>query len=166
MIYAAIDPGDSTGFAVITGEKTVMTASTTPEIFDLLGRLNKFKQHELIIGIENVHALWGVAAKSTFSFGRELGYWLGILDYLQIPPVKIQTKLWQDTTMLLPKRPDIKGLTKYQARKAKDKHKDAIKLASIAAAKAAFPNAHIPNHNVADAINMARYLKHRHELQG
>ena len=45
--------------------------------------------------IEDVHALRGSSAKGTFTFGRNLGFWEGILTTLNIIWIKISPKEWQ-----------------------------------------------------------------------
>jgi hypothetical protein len=56
--------------------------------------------------------------------------------------------------------PPTKGLTKYQVQKIKKLHKDLIKQESCRAAHDAFPNSSFEKHDVCDAVNMARYLRH------
>lgn len=45
--------------------------------------------------IEDVHALRGSSAKGTFTFGRNLGFWEGILSSLKIRWIKVSPKEWQ-----------------------------------------------------------------------
>jgi hypothetical protein len=157
ICYIGIDPGANTGFAMITGPESVITADNKEDIFSLLDGL---RSAHFVIGLEKVHAVWGSAAKATFSFGSNYGFWVGILEYLGFKYTDVTAKEWQDSMMEKPPRPPVAGLTQYQARKIKSLHKDLIKLESCKAASAAFPKAHLSNHNVCDSVNIARYLRY------
>lgn len=50
-----------------------------------------------LIGIEDVHSLPGMSAKSNFSFGRNLGMVLAVLAVDTRPIVKVPPKRWQKT---------------------------------------------------------------------
>ena len=45
--------------------------------------------------IEDVHSLFGMSAKSNFSFGRNLGVMTTLLELTQLPVHKVQPKVWQ-----------------------------------------------------------------------
>ncbi len=44
---------------------------------------------------ETLHAIYGSSAKSTFTFGKQVGYIEGILSALAIPYRSVQAKEWQ-----------------------------------------------------------------------
>lgn len=157
MIHAAIDPGEHPGFAMITGEESVIVADNKEDIFSLLDGL---RSANFVLGLEKVHAVWGASAKATFSFGSNYGFWVGILEFLGFKYTDITPAEWQDAMMNKPHRPPLEGLTKHQAQKIRNLHKDMVKLESMKAAQAAFPKVHLSNHNVCDAVNVARYLRH------
>lgn len=47
--------------------------------------------------IEDVHAIWGSSAKSTFAFGFNKGYLIGLLAANKIPYTLVSPKEWQKT---------------------------------------------------------------------
>ena len=55
----------------------------------------RFKYDNLVCVIEDVHALFNSSAKSTFSFGFNKGYLIGLLAANKIPYVLVQPKEWQ-----------------------------------------------------------------------
>lgn len=165
-MFLAIDPGSSAALALITGPGSVITVSCKDyptDAYDILGSL---KKENVVVGIEEVHAIFNASAKSTFGFGRNYGEWIGILKFLGIPFVNIPIKAWQKLTTNSPDAPKTKGMTATEKRKAKKLHKDTLKMESFRAATAAFPHVRLPNHDVADAVNMARYLQIKYERVG
>jgi len=161
--YCGIDPGDKPGIALITGKETVLTANNSKDAFDLLLSLTKLCPTKYIVGVESLHAIWGVSAAATFSLGARWGFWDGVLQYLGIVYGHIKTVDWQKNTVDMPVRPIVKGLPISDARKAKKLHKDTIKMESFRAATVAFPKVRFPSHDVTDAVNIARYLRLLHE---
>lgn len=154
--FAAIDPGSNFALAIITAPTRVITTTDSYEAFELLKKLKS----DSVVGIEAVHAVFGAGSKSTFSFGKMVGFWEGILKYLNITPVWISIPKWQKWAMQKPDRPDVKGRSASDVRKLKKLHKDTIKMESFRAATVAFPDCRLASHDVADAVNMARYLRY------
>ena len=163
MYYCAIDPGKNAAVALITGKRSVLTVVCNKNMQDAFDLLLSLKDQECIIGIEQIHAIWGASAKSTFSFGQSYGYWVGILAYLGLPWIDIPIKEWQELTTNKPIRPKTNGLSASEKRKVSQTHKDSLKMESFRAASVAFPSNRFPSHDVADAVNMARFLRMRHE---
>ena len=60
-------------------------------------RQARLKNANIACVIEDVHALFGSSAKSTFAFGFNKGYLVGLLAANQIPYTLIQPKEWQRT---------------------------------------------------------------------
>ena len=58
-------------------------------------RQTRLKHANIACVIEDVHALFGSSAKSTFAFGFNKGYLIGLLAANQIPYTLIQPKDWQ-----------------------------------------------------------------------
>lgn len=163
MYYCAIDPGKNAAIALITGPRSVLTVACNKNIRDAFDLLLSLKDHECIIGIEQVHAIWGASSKSTFSFGQSHGYWIGILAYLGLSWVDIPIKEWQAATTERPIKPKTNGLSASEKRKVSQTHKDTLKMESFRAASVAFPSNRFPSHDVADAVNMARFLRIKHQ---
>lgn len=55
------------------------------------------KGDSLVCGLEDVHAIYGASAKSTFEFGHGLGVLEGVLTSMKVPYTKISPKKWQKT---------------------------------------------------------------------
>lgn len=166
MYYLAIDPGASAGVALITGPSSVIVVSCKDNIQDAYDILRKLDPTNVIVGLEKVHAIYGAAASSTFTFGTNYGKWVGILEYLGIPFRDVTVKQWQDAVTNSPAVPKTKGMLPKEKAKIKKIHKDTLKMESFRAATAAFPETRFPNHDVADAVNIARYLRLIHEKGG
>ena len=163
MYYCAIDPGAEAGFALIVGLEDVIAYSSVTHKEQIFSTLRRLNPQGVILGIEGVHAIKNAGAQSSFSFGRNTGYWIGILDFLGFQYEYIPILAWQLATTRKPRKPDIKGWTRTRVQKAKQSHKQALKEESLRAAQHAFPAARIPSHDVADAVNMARYLRMKHQ---
>jgi hypothetical protein len=163
MMYLGIDPGASSGLAIITAPDNVIAISCKDNIKKAYKILSNLKSNEVIIGIEAVHAIYGSSASSTFVFGMNKGRWIGILEYLGLPYQEINIQDWQNTMTDSPERPSKKGLLPKEIAKAKKLHKETLKAESYRSATLAFPSCRITSHDCADAINIARYLKYCHE---
>ncbi len=160
--FLAIDPGGSAGIAFLsnTGRLTAVQG------FDAARPLLEAAANCLtVIGIEDVHAVRQAGKQGTFNFGRTLGLWEGVLRWLGLSWVKIPVSSWQEICLSKPQRPSIAGLRRSAANAVIAAHRAAIKAESMRAAQKAFPKAVIPCHDVADAINMARYLQWKHRTQ-
>lgn len=97
--YVGIDVG-SLGFLAIqvNGEWTFMSIkdNTMYAISDMLLYL-KDKYPNIIVGIEEIHAIFGSSAKATFSFGEIYGKLQALCIAHKIPYHLIQPKVWQNT---------------------------------------------------------------------
>ena len=97
MRICGIDPGANGAVCVLDSNDPVYIAlldlgKTTP--FDAAHWLQKQKPDT--VWIEDVHSLFGMSAKSNFSFGRNLGSILAITELLKgIPPKTVTPKVWQ-----------------------------------------------------------------------
>jgi adenylate cyclase class IV len=58
-------------------------------------RQTRLKHPQIACVIEDVHALFNSSAKSTFAFGFNKGYLVGLLAANQIPYTLVQPKEWQ-----------------------------------------------------------------------
>lgn len=107
--------------------------------------------------LEDVHALFGVSAKATFSFGWVLGAIEGVLVSCSIPYIKVQPKEWQKEMwqgIPLQKKPNGRTDTKAM---------------SLLAAKRLFPNEDLtatersvkPNDGKVDALLLCEYCRRK-----
>jgi crossover junction endodeoxyribonuclease RuvC len=99
------------------------------------------KINEIVVGLEQVHAMPKQGVTSMWSMGRGTGIWEGILSALKLPYVMISPQRWKK--VLLDGMPKDKG-------------------SSIVVAKRLFPEVDLPrkiDHNKADALLIAEYLR-------
>lgn len=110
--------------------------------------------------IENVHAIYGVSANSTFDFGYTTGLLEMALVTNNIPFTKVAPKAWQKQMwegVPLQKKSSSTGKTQVND----------TKNISLIAAKRLFPNMDFrrtakcstPDHNKVDSILMAEYCR-------
>jgi len=74
------------------------TPSTAADLAALITQLNVWRTDRDLarIGLEDVHSLFGMSAKSNFQFGRQLGRLEVLLESFKKPPVTyITPKEWQ-----------------------------------------------------------------------
>ncbi len=121
--YVGIDPGKNGGIAIFWGDGSI-DAYRFPKKQELLVNIiEKIKKHCRIEKynckwvIEDVHALYGSSAKATFSFGRNLGYWEGVLSSKRIKWSKISPKVWQSKYTLSKEKKNRKNELKALAQK-------------------------------------------------
>lgn len=139
--YMAIDPG-SKGFIVTqkNGEFSFYSIDDNDlyQLSEIMANIRSYNSN-LVCVIEDVHSIYGSAAKATFNFGFNKGYLIGLLAANKIPYVLVQPKEWQkeiwvNSDMVVNyKKVVVKG--KETIRKEVD-----TKNTSINAAKRLFPN--------------------------
>ena len=100
MLIAGIDPGVNGAIAVLDSENPDSVAllnlkkTTINNIHNWLHSQLRFRGSE--IWVEDIHSMYGMSAKSNFSFGRNLGSILAITELLKgIPPKTVTPKVWQ-----------------------------------------------------------------------
>jgi hypothetical protein len=103
-LYIGIDPGKDGFFCIIWKQDIVFHAiPTIGKAFDIQELSKIINSIELMMDladktycvIENVHAVFGSSAESTFTFGFGCGLIEGMLGLVHIPYTKIQPKKWQ-----------------------------------------------------------------------
>ena len=118
--------------------------------------------------IEDVHAIFGSSAKSTFAFGFNKGYLVGLLAANQIPYTLVQPKEWQremwgnSDMVVIYKEVTVKG-------KKVSKKEVNTKQTSINACKRLFPMIDLRkserskkiDDNKVDSILMAEYARRK-----
>lgn len=103
--------------------------------------------------IEDVHAIYRARASTTFSFGRSVGFWMGVFYILGVNEIhSVKPMIWQKVAHGgVPRK---KG--KLSSKEKLD-HKVMLKKASIEAAKKYCPHLKVCHDGVADAINILAY---------
>ena len=169
-LYMGIDVG-SKGF--ISTQKDGVWAHYSIEDNDLyqLSRIMqeiKRESPQIACVIEDVHALYNSSAKSTFAFGFNKGYLIGLLAANEIPYTLIQPKTWQQEMW-----GNADMVVTYKKVKRKDKEvvqKEVnTKQTSINACKRLFPTIDLrktprctkPDDNKTDSILMCEYARRK-----
>ena len=100
MRVCGIDPGANGAIAILDSKNPDSVAlldlkkTTINNIHDWLHSQLRFRGSE--IWVEDIHSMYGMSAKSNFSFGRNLGSILAITELLKgIPPKTVTPKVWQ-----------------------------------------------------------------------
>ena len=100
MRVCGIDPGANGAIAILDSKNPDSVAlldlkkTTINNIHNWLHSQLRFRGSE--IWIEDIHSMYGMSAKSNFSFGRNLGSILAITELLKgIPPKTVTPKVWQ-----------------------------------------------------------------------
>ena len=153
ILFGGIDCGaDGAAVFLIDGKLHMFKTKTHQQVaIDFLKSLIGSNFEEIYIAIEEVAAIFGSSAKSTFEFGKRAGFWEGVMDAVStiehpIHLVYIKPKMWQSLLPAIDK--EIKG---------KDR-RDLRKQVSIEVANSRFPEQNITHDGVADAVNVLYYL--------
>lgn len=139
--YMSIDPG-SKGFVVTqcNGDFSFYSIADN-DLYQLSEIMAKIRNtySNLVCVIEDVHSIYGSAAKATFNFGFNKGYLIGLLAANKIPYVLVQPKTWQKEMWL---NSDMVINYKKITIKGKEVTKKEVdtKNTSINAAKRLFPH--------------------------
>jgi crossover junction endodeoxyribonuclease RuvC len=94
MNILAIDPGESGGYVISTGDDLhvfTYVEKDAPNVVRSVHNTNRIA----IAYLEDVHSSFQMGVASAFTFGRNVGKWEGILDALQIPTVYVSPQIWQ-----------------------------------------------------------------------
>ncbi|WP_163356493.1 hypothetical protein [Dysgonomonas sp. 25] len=162
-IRAAFDVGKDGAIVIFREEKlvykgvipTIGNQIDLQEIRKIL--LAEFDCDNCHVVVEDVHAIFGASAKSTFNFGWSLGILEGMLAgmgiaYTKVAPKEWQKEMWQGISPI------------YKSGKAID-----TKATSLLAAKRLFPNEDLrrseravkAHDGIVDAMLMAEYCRRK-----
>jgi len=100
-VYVGIDPGAHGFFAIYdtsTKEYSFIEMPKIGKFIDILGVSNivkLLKNHVAIVALEDVHSIFGVSAKSNWSFSAAAAIVETALVCHVIPYTKVQPKKWQ-----------------------------------------------------------------------
>lgn len=170
-VYIGIDPGLK-GFITVLESDEEITFHPIPTINKgkeldsiflaglLKGIVERYKEHRVVFGVENVHALFGASAGSTFNFGFTAGCIEGVLACLGVTVMKPapktwQKEMWKDITPI--KKKSMTGKTEVIDTKA----------TSMKAARKLYPRVDLRrtekcknlDDNKCDSLLMATYLR-------
>jgi hypothetical protein len=95
--WVGIDPG-SKGVIAVLYENDEVEYIFLKNAIDISGFMRKIAQEHQIVDvcIENVHSIYGVSAKSNFSFGFNTGWVHGIIEPLGVKISAVTPKVWQN----------------------------------------------------------------------
>ncbi len=162
MWYAGIDVGKKGGVVVIDEFSTIQRKHAFKDYKAFLKFVQDlyFKRvlewgFEVVFVIEDVHSLFGMSAKSNFSFGHIKGFKEGALMALDFEYHLVQPKVWQ------------KGVWLPEDVVINDKQKKDTKATSLNAAKRlwkdedflATERSRVPHDGLVDAALMAEYCR-------
>lgn len=166
MITVGIDPGAKGGVVALKDghflSKLIMPTKGDGTIsswhlgyyMSTISDLAKNNNEDLIIGLEEVHSLYGMSAKSNFNFGRNFQAPISVLDYLRLDWGFVKAKVWQkeifgDMEVILNKKgkKDTKAMS---IKRAQELYPDADLTPTERAKK--------PSDGIADALCIAEYL--------
>lgn len=97
-VYVGIDPGEEGFISVQKGGKWnffSLKEADTLQVGDFLREL-KEENENITAVMEDVHAIFGASAKSTFNFGFNKGLLYGLLCGFKIPLTLVPPKEWQN----------------------------------------------------------------------
>lgn len=159
----AIDPGEK-GFVSVYNDGEFQFFSILDNDREALAAfINSFSDPfiDAVAVMEEVHAVFGSSAKSTFSFGEIFGFLKGLLIANSIPYHLVQPKSWQGEIWI---QEDKVFRYKHDGKKMVD-----TKRTSLAAARRLFPNldlkrtpkCKIPDDNKVDSILICEYARRK-----
>jgi len=139
MLTIGIDPGVNGSAALLEDDGSLIDViewnkNTEREIADGFDEWTWSSRH-IKAYIEQVHSMPGQGVVSSFKFGKNLGFWIGLLTVLKIPYEFVTPQKWQKSLGCMTK--GDKNVTKSKAQQL-------------------YPNEKI-THSNADAILIAVY---------
>ena len=165
MIIVGIDPGKSGGIVSIKNDefysKDVMPVNPDGTINNkmLASIIKSYMAEDDIVrfGLEKVHAIYGMSAKSCFNFGANFQACISALDIVGVSWEFIQPKTWQKEI--------FEGMNDIKNSKGK---RDTKKMALMACNRL-YPDVDLtpterakkPHDGLVDALCIAEYLRRR-----
>lgn len=109
-VWVGVDPGAKGAICALCPELDLIefiSAVDPKEIYQHLQHLRD--NHQIVrVVVEDVHSLYGMSAKSNFTFGWNVGIPNTLLQALDIPYEKAQPKKWQKAVGVTAKGKEIK----------------------------------------------------------
>lgn len=166
MIYVGIDPGTDGAVAFILPDNKIRVLKFKSDLQKALHFFRQLKKESTLVALEDVHAVFGSAATATFSFGREVGRVIGILQALELEFIMVSPFDWQARICNVLPKASTWGFAKPVRDKMNRDHKKLRKIESCRAAHVAFSDLDTKHDGICDAVNIARYCKIYHEGKG
>lgn len=135
------------------------------DVHELISILEAFKDTDCMVIIEDVRAIFGAAASSTFTFGFVAGVTEAALIALKLPYRRVNPKIWQKLAFA-----GVKEIRKPSTKNKLGKEikgKVDTKAMALIAAKRLYPNVDLrptersknPHDGIVDALLMSWYCK-------
>lgn len=118
MIYLGLDPGKNGAIAAVDEySEVVAIIRLNQDYSDIVEQfLNLYYSHDIeAVLLERVHSMPGQGVSSTFKFGTNYGFLLGILECCKLPYELISPATWQKRMNCRTK--GNKNITKKKAQK-------------------------------------------------
>ena len=136
-----VDPGKSGGIVVVQDgqiiDKVIMPViGKEYDTQAITAFLLKYKEGGVVY-MENLHAIFGVPARSNFELGRCVGIFQGIAMALKMPLIEYPPKEWQKFSWA--GIPVVKNPTGKKKKDGTPRYKTDTKKTSLLAAKKIFP---------------------------
>lgn len=153
--YIGLDPGVNGCCSYIHGDSIESFSFQDYDMTDIYYKLLDIQHLDQCYAVvEDIHAVFGSSAKSTFNFGFNKGWIIGMLTALRIPYSLIPPKTWQNGVW-------------ERCDKVMDGKKVKTKETSINCAKRILPNASLrrtprctkPDDGICDSLLMAEYAR-------
>jgi len=171
-VCIGIDIGASGGIAVIKegildfycAMKRKEQGVDINETSDLLAKYSG-DNFKVLVVMENLRSLFGMSAKSNFTFGYNNGVIVAIVEMLKLPYIKVHPRIWQQSLWMGVKT--VKVSTGKKDKEGKMKQKTDTKATSLLAAQRLFPKekfleterCKVPHDGIVDAVLMAEYAR-------
>ena len=109
MYYVGIDPGSQGAICLLNPSVgKAWFIDLKEDDYDIYQHLLGARVNMARCALEDVHSLYGMSAKSNFSFGRQIGRIQTMLHILAMPYELVQPKKWQKTVGITAKGKAIK----------------------------------------------------------
>lgn len=172
--YIGIDIGAAGGMCIINEDNKIVEKIALPKIdkeIDIAGIkniLSSYDKKKIIVGFENLRAVFGSSAGSTFKFGFNCGAIESMCIVLEIPYVKVHAKNWQKEAFV--------GVQEIRKPSKKDKNgKERLggletKKMALIAAKRLYPGVDLrqseraknPHEGITDALLIGWFMRQKY----
>ena len=155
--YLGFDVGSAGALSVIHDNSIETFSFKDFDVADICYELSILNERaSLYAVVEDVHSVYGSSARSTFQFGYNKGWIIGMLTAMHIPYSMIAPKEWQSGVW-------------ERCDKVMEGKKVKTKETSINCAKRIFPNVDLrrtpqykkPDDGICDALLMAEYARRK-----
>ena len=92
MVYIGIDPGARGGIGILNGDNVQVVPYSNQALIEFC----QLYQDIALVTVEKVHAMPGQGVTSMFTFGRNYGYIVGVLEAFQMQYTLIDPRTWKN----------------------------------------------------------------------